>query len=558
MGWQNDFKVWDIEAVAEWTKRHANDRAVIFGLELGTGRKQRTFRGHNQLVTDVAFSPDGRLIASASWDGEIKLWGVETGREIRTLSGHTSGVESIRFTASGKQLLSAGWDGTLRVWDVETGIESAALIAASASEDWLVVAPNGLFDGTADAMRQVAWRTGNGNGSVPLDTFFTDFYTPGLLADIMSGQHPKARMDIATAIKVPGLRTMLTEKLAHLENHEGRLVVCFEHKPGAAINVSQTDQRIYFPPVNGYEPGTTPTCKFEKQLATRGPTTTAAMESLQNRNREQLVTRWDGKSSETVHSTLHVLTVGVSQYPKLSGFDSLPYAVSSAKEIEMFFREQERSDAKPYAAVKVWNGLYDSGATRAALRLCLLNMAKDVAENDVVLLYLAGHGTVHLDSEMFYFVPVDGVSDKLDDTGLSTAIIAEALRNLPARRIVLIVDACQSGGAVEALSKVAMVKAQSAERGGSQPPYATGRAEGVGMYLIAATLPLSYAVGLPHGESALAQTLLTCLRGAQSEITARGLSDDIREQLPSASEKAAHFRQVPLIDSIGLDFAIAK
>ena len=64
----------------------------------------------------------------------------------------------------------------------------------------------------------------------------------------------------------------------------------------------------------------------------------------------------------------------------------------------------------------------------------------------MVLLYLAGHGKVAVGEEMFDFVPVDGRDANLRDTAINTAMIAEALRNLPARRIVLIVDACQSGG----------------------------------------------------------------------------------------------------------------
>jgi hypothetical protein len=351
---------------------------------------------------------------------------------------------------------------------------------------------------------------------------------------------------------------MLAANLAHLEDHSGRLVVCFEQTPGAVINVGPTDRRIYFPQINGYGPGTTPTCKFEKQLTASSPNSAAAMAQLEKWRPETIVTPWDGRVSETSRSTLHVLTVGVSQYPASSGFDTLPYAVPSAKAIDAFFRSQQRSSAKPYAAVKVWDGLYDSGATRTSLQKRLSDMAQEVGEDDVVLLYLAGHGVVPLDSEMFYFVPADGVDDKLAATGVSTAIMAEALRNLPSRRIVLIVDACQSGGAVEALSKVAVAKAQAEDRLAAQRKHAPGTAEGVGIHLIAAALPLSYAVGLQEGESALTQTLLKSLREVREVITVGRLASDIRNQLPSVSEQATHFRQVPFIDSIGLDFPIAR
>jgi hypothetical protein len=59
-------------------------------------------------------------------------------------------------------------------------------------------------------------------------------------------------------------------------------------------------------------------------------------------------------------------------------------------------------------------------------------MTKEMREDDVVLLYLAGHGKVSVGEEMFYFVPVDGRDADLHETRVSSAILADALRSLPA------------------------------------------------------------------------------------------------------------------------------
>ena len=59
---------------------------------------------------------------------------------------------------------------------------------------------------------------------------------------------------------------MLSQKLAHLESRDNSVVVCFDQTPGAAIGVGPTDRRLVFPTVDGYRPGATPTCRFEKAL----------------------------------------------------------------------------------------------------------------------------------------------------------------------------------------------------------------------------------------------------------------------------------------------------
>ena len=78
--------------------------------------------GHKGKIIHLAASPDGRYLASSSWDGTIGLWDIDTGTP-RFLQGHRGPVNATAFTADGQGLYSVSADGTLRLWDVATRTE---------------------------------------------------------------------------------------------------------------------------------------------------------------------------------------------------------------------------------------------------------------------------------------------------------------------------------------------------------------------------------------------------------------------------------------------------
>jgi WD40 repeat protein len=136
------------------------------------GSGPQVLRGHRDMIQDMAFSPDGKTLATCGYDRLIKLWDVATGKELRTLTDHSDAVYGLAFSPDGRLLASGAADRAVKVWEVATG---RRLYTLGEPTDWVYAvawSPDGrhLAAGGVDKSIRI-WEVSESGGRVAHSVF---------------------------------------------------------------------------------------------------------------------------------------------------------------------------------------------------------------------------------------------------------------------------------------------------------------------------------------------------------------------------------------------------
>ncbi len=131
--------------------------------KVSNGKLIHTIEGHGDEIKSLAFSPDGKLLASGSQDGTVRVWEIESGRSIYTLS-QASPVLSIAFSPSGFLLAAGSKDGKILLWDLNNGKLARVLKGHRYEVNSVDFSPDGslLISGSMDATLRI-WNVKNGS-----------------------------------------------------------------------------------------------------------------------------------------------------------------------------------------------------------------------------------------------------------------------------------------------------------------------------------------------------------------------------------------------------------
>ena len=451
----------------------------------GSNQKPQRLKAHSGQVNAMAVSSDGNMLATASADRSTTLWKwPRRGRSrlIRRLTGHFKTVRDLAFMVDDEHLVTAGADKALRLWELHSGKQLAELIALRTG--WAVLTGSGFFDGNLDGDegdRLKALQYSVNRQSFSMEALLERYYIPGLLGRILANQQikPPGKAPLSDLTEGFPLPPGVTLQLPRGRDGQwpGEITVQVEARDqGGGI-----DEVRFFHNGRLVDASRRASRKVQKSTAQTGGVETIGyrvrLTNGINRFRAVALSQNDRIISEPAtasltHKTrgkpppavLHVLAVGINEYKNKYLKLQLAYSVPDATSIIDRFKKL----GEPLFDRVAIHPLMDYQATREGIRNAIINMP-GVEPDDTVVLYFAGHG-ITIDSE-WYFLPWEINSSRNNDIlrqGVPSQSLFSDIVSLPVQNVLLILDSCHSGGAVDTFTHLAH-KAPLAKR-----MYATG------------------------------------------------------------------------------------
>lgn len=422
-----------------------------------TGNKVFEVVEQGVVVSGIQVSRDGKYISFSTDQGNyIYIYEIATKKKLYELKGHTSYVELTYFSNDGKRLISSSIDGTRRVWNLEKGTPMVSLISTG-PEDYAILTPQQYYYSTKGAQKLIHFV--KGTEIFPFAQFDLKYNRPDIVLESLEASNQELILPFKLAYQKRLARLGFTEEMLSGEFHMPQIVLNNEDeipfstdKNKITLKLSAKDPlynldriiiRVNEVPIYGND-GISLREKniksFEQdveiELSTGQNVLSASVmneKGVESLTSQVLVTYLPNQQQKP---NLYLYTIGVSKY-KQSGFD-LTYAAKDATDVQALFGSNQTVFAKVFT-----KQLTDAQVTVDAIS----SLKKELLTtnvDDAVCIFYAGHGL--LDIELNYFL----ASHDIDFTnpsqkGIPYAVFENLLNDIPARKKLVLIDACHSG-----------------------------------------------------------------------------------------------------------------
>jgi len=415
-------------------------------------------------VDEMMFSPDGRNLFTYARsvgkfnqkeDYDILCWNVQSRQLMSRLAGHNGFVNHLTFNPTGEWLLSAGMDGTIRFWSVKS-LSERLLIIPFTNGQWVALTPEGRFDASPEALPEIHFMFKNER--LPLDQMKQHFYEPKLADKILGYLDKPFLTDISNNrytlypkiefLSDPNINGVLAIGLKDLGGGIGRVSVSINNKEAVedvrelASYDTATDQFTY--KIQNH-----PFLKVGELNLITVEAYNAVGYKISNKRQVYFIDKREKLTTGT--SNLYALIIGISDY---AGDElDLNFAAKDALD----FTKALRLGAEEFLGKEKVH-IYSLNTTEGAMQPTVKNIrnafeevASQAEPNDILLVYLAGHGMDLEEDEDFHFLTMEAEkrlvepADSIEKVSISTTELGKMIKRIPALKQLLIVDACHSG-----------------------------------------------------------------------------------------------------------------
>ncbi len=505
-GEDNNIKLWDVE----------------------TGIEQRSLVGHSSRVMSVVFSPDSSMLASGSWDNTVKLWDVKTGIERRSLNGHSDQVTTVAFSPDGRTIASGSTDTTTRLWNSETGQQLAQLISFNDSSS-LTITADGYYDYQGETAED-SLSVYVGNQIFGIGQYREKFYRPDLVKLSLAGVSLATLRSLSDTGIAPQVslanapaETVITDeielKLRITDQGGGigevRLFVGGSSQSTSTVQAqSRGGQRTMDPDVHSFKVG----------LVSGENKIRAVVFNAENSMESAPVELTVTAAIKDVEPSLHAVIVGVQQFanPRLQ----LRYSAADAELVAARLREQA---APLFKSVNI-QLLTTPAQTTVASIVAALETAKAQAKaEDLFVFYVASHGTMGQDEYLLLTSDSAALEGSAVANGaLGSSRLKRLLANVGTTKKLVVIDTCLAGELGKKVDVELSGQAPSAEnllsRSLSRDPAIRLLATAVGSAVLSATNSLEQASEGYEGHGVYTWALGEAL-GGKADNSGDGLVD---------------------------------
>jgi WD40 repeat protein len=408
-------------------------------------------------ITQFVFSPDNNKVAVGCADHNVRIIDLITGQTTHVLTEHENEVRSVQFTPDGKYVISGSLDSQIKIWELETGNCLLSFITLSASNEFIIYNPDGYYLSSKGAGKVLAFRVGI--DVYPFPQFDLKYNRPDIIIEALQkifgiSDELAPLKDAYNKAYQKRLQKMnfTEEDINSGELHLPVLSINKTTNKGNSVEVSikATDSKyllnriqIYVDDVPLYgTKGIDVKAQKSKQIAQSlnidlvEGVNNIQLSCINEKGVESLRLPLKIFGQQQGKPNLYIIAISVSKYKDANM--NLSYAVKDGKDMLHYFSSLKEQYNIIYA-----DSLFDEKATVENIALLKEKLMKSNT-NDAVIVFVSGHGMLDKDNSFYYAThDIDFVNPSL--RGLPYDALESIVDGIPARKKLLMIDACHSG-----------------------------------------------------------------------------------------------------------------